>query len=112
MIAASMDGGATVNTKQLWTAGLLLGLGLGGFFDGTVFHQILQWHHMICTTATCHPTSIADLQHKNFTDGLFHAACWVLCIAGVLALPPMPGLRRPGVVLVALVICGWGIFNL
>ena len=23
-----------------------LGLGLGGFFDGIVLHQILQWHHM------------------------------------------------------------------
>lgn len=28
-------------------AGILLGLGLGGFFDGIVLHQILQWHHML-----------------------------------------------------------------
>ena len=27
--------------------GLLLGIGLGGFVDGIVFHQILQWHHML-----------------------------------------------------------------
>ena len=27
-------------------AGFLLGLGLGGFFDGIVLHQLLQWHHM------------------------------------------------------------------
>ena len=26
------------------TAGILFGLGLGGFFDGIVFHQLLQWH--------------------------------------------------------------------
>jgi uncharacterized membrane protein len=26
-------------------AGIFLGLGLGGFFDGIVLHQILQWHH-------------------------------------------------------------------
>jgi uncharacterized membrane protein len=26
---------------------LLLGIGLGGFFDGIVLHQILQWHHML-----------------------------------------------------------------
>lgn len=26
-------------------AGILFGLGLGGFFDGIVLHQILQWHH-------------------------------------------------------------------
>jgi uncharacterized membrane protein len=23
-----------------------LGIGLGGFVDGIVLHQILQWHHM------------------------------------------------------------------
>ncbi|TIP73091.1 MAG: DUF2243 domain-containing protein, partial [Mesorhizobium sp.] len=28
------------------SAGILLGLGLGGFFDGIVLHQLLQWHHM------------------------------------------------------------------
>jgi uncharacterized membrane protein len=27
--------------------GILLGLGLGGFFDGILFHQVLQWHHML-----------------------------------------------------------------
>jgi uncharacterized membrane protein len=29
------------------SAGILFGLGLGGFFDGIVLHQILQWHHML-----------------------------------------------------------------
>jgi CheY-like chemotaxis protein len=26
---------------------VLLGIGLGGFVDGIVLHQILQWHHML-----------------------------------------------------------------
>ncbi|TIN47498.1 MAG: DUF2243 domain-containing protein, partial [Mesorhizobium sp.] len=26
---------------------LLLGFALGGFFDGIVLHQILQWHHLL-----------------------------------------------------------------
>lgn len=26
--------------------GIVLGVGLGGFFDGIVLHQVLQWHHM------------------------------------------------------------------
>jgi uncharacterized membrane protein len=34
-------------------AGVILGLGLGGLIDGIVFHQVLQWHHMICFS--CHP---------------------------------------------------------
>jgi uncharacterized membrane protein len=29
---------------------LLLGIGLGGFVDGIVLHQILQWHHMLTAT--------------------------------------------------------------
>jgi nucleoside-diphosphate kinase len=27
--------------------GILLGIGLGGFVDGIVLHQMLQWHHML-----------------------------------------------------------------
>ena len=26
---------------------LLLGVGLGGFIDGIVLHQVLQWHHSL-----------------------------------------------------------------
>ena len=25
----------------------LMGVGLGGFIDGILLHQILQWHHML-----------------------------------------------------------------
>ena len=31
------------------SAGGLFGLGLGGFFDDIVMHQVLQWHHMLST---------------------------------------------------------------
>ena len=27
-------------------AGIVLGLGLGGFVDGITLHQIMQWHNM------------------------------------------------------------------
>jgi uncharacterized membrane protein len=27
-------------------AGLLIGIGMGGFVDGIVLHQIAQWHNM------------------------------------------------------------------
>ena len=26
---------------------MLYGIGLGGFVDGIVLHQVLQWHHMV-----------------------------------------------------------------
>lgn len=35
---------------------LLLGIGFGGFIDGIVLHQILQWHHMLSAEGCC-PTS-------------------------------------------------------
>ncbi len=31
----------------LVAAGLVLGVGFGGFVDGIVLHQILQWHNML-----------------------------------------------------------------
>jgi uncharacterized membrane protein len=32
-------------------SGVLFGLGPGGFCDGIVLHQLLQWHHVVrsCT---------------------------------------------------------------
>jgi uncharacterized membrane protein len=27
--------------------GILLGVGMGGFLDGILLHQILQWHNML-----------------------------------------------------------------
>lgn len=89
-----------------------MGLGLGGFFDGIVFHQILQWHHLVCRTETCHPTSVADLQQKNFLDGLFHAACWVLSVAGMVTLAAAGRTPFRARTVVGTAVLGWGVFNL
>jgi hypothetical protein len=43
------------------SAGILFGLGLGGFFDGIVVHQLLQWHHML-TDAGYPPTTVENLK--------------------------------------------------
>ncbi|MCM3708408.1 MULTISPECIES: DUF2243 domain-containing protein [Cytobacillus] len=50
--------------KNLFIAGLILGLGLVGAIDGIVFHQLLQWHHMILSP---------NIKLEIFTDGLFTA---------------------------------------
>ena len=95
-------------------AGLVLGLGLGGFFDGIVCHQILGWHHMVCTTFTCQPDSVAALRVQITQDGYFHLAVWLLTIAGVLLLfraarrQTLAGLGRA---LLGSVLAGWGVFN-
>jgi hypothetical protein len=38
-----------VNQPPSKVSGLLYGLGLGGFIDGIVLHQILQWHQWSAT---------------------------------------------------------------
>src|SRR5215210_2521873 len=67
------------------SAGILFGLGLGGFFDGIVLHQILQWHHMV-TSAGYPPDSIENLKVNTFWDGIFHAATYVLTGLGLYVL--------------------------
>ncbi len=94
--------------------GLLLGLGLGGFVDGIVLHQILQWHHMVSDVAGQEPTTLAGLEVNTLADGFFHLATWVLVVGGTVLL-----LRdwRSGRVApnarfhLGLVLAGWGVFN-
>lgn len=69
---------------SITTAGIILGLGLGGFFDGIVLHQIFQLHHML--TATSPPTSLISLELNTLWDGLFHAATYVFTVAGIFLL--------------------------
>ncbi|MCY7316341.1 MAG: DUF2243 domain-containing protein, partial [Rubrivivax sp.] len=66
-------------------AGVLPGLGLGGFFDGIVLHQILQWHHML-SSGGLPPDSLANLRRLVFLDGLFHAATYAFTLTGLLLL--------------------------
>lgn len=100
--------------KRFVTGGLLLGIGLGGFVDGIVLHQILQWHHMLSSTADYPATTIAGLEANTLADGLFHAFTWLATIAGVYLI--FPAVRDRSSVsltqLTGLLLVGWGGFNL
>jgi uncharacterized membrane protein len=61
-------------------AGYLLGFAMGGFFDGILLHQILQWHHLL---SAVDGASFRDLRVQVLADGLFHAAHYVLAAAGL-----------------------------
>ena len=67
------------------SAGILFGLGLGGFFDGILLHQLLQWHHML-TSAGYPPDNLENLRLNTVADGLFHAATYVFVVLGLIAL--------------------------
>jgi uncharacterized membrane protein len=94
--------------------GILLGLGLGGFFDGIVLHQILQWHHMVSATGE-HPTNtVAGLEVNTLVDGFFHLVMWVLVLAASIATVRAwrQGRLAPNWSFhFGLVIAGWGVFN-
>ena len=95
------------------TSGLLFGLGLGGFVDGIVLHQILQWHHMVSAEA---PTdTVAGLELNTLADGFFHLATWALVVAGSITTITAwrQGRLAPNFSFhFGLVLTGWGVFNL
>lgn len=94
-------------------AGILFGLGLGGFFDGIVLHQLLQWHHML-SSAGYPPDQLQNLKINTFFDGLFHALTYVFVAAGLFLL--WRSARRThiwwsGKMLTGTLLMGFGIFN-
>lgn len=62
-------------------AGLVLGVGLGGFVDGILLHQILQWHNMLSSVTP--PTDLVAMKYNMVWDGVFHALTWSMCAIGV-----------------------------
>lgn len=96
------------------SAGLLLGVGLGGFFDGIVLHQLLQWHHMV-TSAGYPPDTVANLQFNTLLDGLFHTFTYLCVAAGVGILwhrARQPHARWPGHALWSTLLAGFAAFNI
>lgn len=96
-------------------AGLLYGLGFGGFVDGIVLHQIFQWHHMVSHVEEYPPTTLAGLEVNVLADGFFHVATWLLVFAASVAtlVAWRQGRLAPSWSFhFGLVIAGWGIFNL
>jgi uncharacterized membrane protein len=95
------------------SAGILFGLGLGGFFDGIVLHQILQWHHML-TSAGVPADTVDGLQLNTLWDGLFHASTYVFVVAGLVTLwrhARREHLRWSTKLIVGTLLIGFGIFN-
>ena len=91
---------------------ILLGIGLGGFLDGIVLHQVLQWHSMLSNVVP--PVTVEALHINMFWDGIFHAATWAITFAGVMLLRrsgergTIPPLR----VFIGALLTGWAGFNL
>jgi len=98
---------------RIRNAGVLLGLGLGGFFDGIVLHQLLQWHHMVSNVASFSPETVPGLRVNTLADGLFHAVTYVFTVLGAVLLwrALRAGERGTADQLIGLALLGWGLFN-
>jgi uncharacterized membrane protein len=93
---------------------LLLGIGLGGFVDGIVLHQLLQWHHMMTAVDRYPATTVTGLEANTVADGLFHAATWVFVFVGTWLATrawQQGRLAPPWRVHFGLLLAGWGSFN-
>ncbi len=109
--------------RSLTLPGTILGIGLGGFVDGIVLHQLLQWHHMLTSTdsdnvgiAYYPDSTVHGLKVNTVWDGVFHTFTW-LAVLGGLALLYGRVTRARGRVWAARalwgwILVGWGLFNL
>jgi uncharacterized membrane protein len=103
----------TEQSNKATVAAVLMGIGLGGFVDGIVLHQILQWHNMV---SNWYPPTNMEIMMFNMTwDGIFHAAVWLITLVGVFMLwgaafrrQPIPSLKA----FIGAMVFGWGLFNL
>jgi Predicted membrane protein (DUF2243) len=97
--------------KALRLPGILLDVGLGGFADGIVLHQVLQWHHMLTSEGSYPATTVAGLETFGppsfFAQPIDNLAfdrergeepCWltVLSMGGVSRGARLPARRVPG----------------
>ncbi|MFF0767004.1 DUF2243 domain-containing protein [Streptomyces sp. NPDC003737] len=109
--------------SSLRLPGIVLGVGLGGFFDGILLHQLLQWHHMLSSTnhdrigvKYYNPHTVSGLEMNTVWDGIFHAVCWIAVLLGMAILYGRVTHNRRAVwasrVLWGWMLVGWGLFNL
>jgi uncharacterized membrane protein len=97
---------ASRTTARPTVALVLLGLALGGFFDGILLHQVLQWHHLLSNVG-----AVADVRMQLLADGLFHALMYLVAVGALLAIwRRRMGLGARGGVLAA-VLAGFGLWH-
>ncbi|WP_067814774.1 DUF2243 domain-containing protein [Actinomadura kijaniata] len=103
--------------------GVVLGVGLGGFVDGIMLHQVLQWHHMLTSAGEDRlglrpypATTVSGLEMNTLWDGFFHVFTWVAVLTGLALLySRLNRADRPvwrSRALWGWLAVGWGLFNL
>lgn len=105
---------AATETLPVGTPGIILGIGLGGFFDGIFLHQVFQLHHMFSSVVTV--DTVPGLRMNTLGDGFFHTVTWLSVLLGLWLLYARVTQARRQVwgsaVLWGWILSGWGWFNL
>ena len=58
----------------------IIGVGLSGFFDGILLHQVLQWHHLLSLVPG---EPFRDIGTQILADGLFHVLMYLVTAVGL-----------------------------
>ena len=77
-VVHSMSGSASPRMPSTGVAApkapaFVMGLGFGGFVDGIVLHQILQWHHLLSSEGNYTKTTLRGLEDNMLADGVYLA---------------------------------------
>ena len=100
-------------TKPLTAAGTVIAIGMGGFVDGILFHQIFQIHNML--SAKVPTDTLVGAKVNMVWDGLFHGMVWIATAIGIAML--WNAVKRHDVLLsgkafFGSTLVGFGLFNL
>jgi uncharacterized membrane protein len=103
-------GGAPGGHSRLITAGLCLGIGLGGFFTDILLQQILQWHHMLSSVVP--PVTLATERFNLVWDGIRNLMNLIVILTGMMVLFRAAGRRlsMSSRALIGAMLGGWGLF--
>lgn len=102
-----------IKNQKVTIAGILIGIGMGGFVDGIYLHQIFQWHNMLSNKIP--PVTTEAMRINMLWDGIFHAVVWFVTAIGIIIL--WSAAKEQKILLsnryfVGLLLLGWVLFNL
>jgi uncharacterized membrane protein len=72
--------GTLHSNRRIIVAAAIVGVGLSGFFDGILLHQVLQWHHLLSLVPGA---TFRRLETQILADGLFHMLMYVVVTTGL-----------------------------
>lgn len=90
--------------RSVLFTGVLIGIGIAGFLDETIFHQLLQWHAFYWAT---------DERGRILSDGLFHLFSTLLLLLGLFYVwrGRARWIATSGSIMIAGILMGAGGFN-